>query len=100
MKREQCIGKLLFKLGFDFKTSIKAWDTTSLSFGYGKLGCNGYWKYPIFFPKGEEVSRTTINFKGKNQTPLLMIIREDWLEGKVVWATCLFSIECGGKRIK
>jgi len=84
------IGKLLFKLGFDFKISTGI--DGGLSFGYGKLSDNGYWIYPIYFPKDKEISRITIGFKGKNQSPLLMIIREDWLNGEVVYADCLFTI--------
>jgi len=38
-------------------------------------------------------TKITISFKSKNQTPLLMIIREYWEAGEVEYAEVLFSIE-------
>ena len=43
--------------------------------------------------KRKNGTHITIGFKGKNQTPLLMIIREYWENSEVVYAEVLLSIE-------
>lgn len=38
-----------------------------------------------------EIELTSISFKGKGQSPLIMVIREYWYNNEVVWADCVFS---------
>jgi hypothetical protein len=38
-----------------------------------------------------EIEKTCISFKGKNQLPLIMVIKEYWNNNEVVFADCLFS---------
>lgn len=40
-----------------------------------------------------ETSKLRIGFKGKNQRPLLMVWREYWHRGDVVYAEVLLSID-------
>jgi hypothetical protein len=43
--RNECIGNLLYRLGFKYGASTDIGD--NLSLGYGKLDDNGFWQYPI-----------------------------------------------------
>jgi len=40
-----------------------------------------------------EIEITRISFKGKNQSPLVMVIKEYWRNGKVVFAKILWMTD-------
>ena len=43
------IATVLFKLGFKYKTSTGIHG--GLTWGYGDLDSNGFWQFPLYFPK-------------------------------------------------
>ena len=43
---KELIAKILYRVGFQYKTSTGICGNTT--HGYGKLDYNGYWQYPLY----------------------------------------------------
>lgn len=54
---ERMIGKVLYRLGFQYSVSTGIGGDTT--YGYGDLSLNGYWQFPCYPPRRQPVEGIT-----------------------------------------